>query len=114
MDWREWGECVRRAHANDLAQRDTLSKGSFPASGRGACFMRTRAYGGSLGEWRHRLHCSFSISVCFHEAGSFSLEENVLIRIAGDENSCGLFVAGETPEKIGILRPRQGVGFIRH
>jgi hypothetical protein len=46
-----------------MAQRDTLSNGSFHASGRSSCFMRTPEYTGHLlGEWRPPLHGQSSIS----------------------------------------------------
>jgi hypothetical protein len=42
--WARPGECARRAHANDFAQRYILSKGSLQARGRSACFLRTPSH----------------------------------------------------------------------
>jgi hypothetical protein len=38
------GECVGWTHTNDLAQRDTLSNGSFHTSDKGARFLRPPSY----------------------------------------------------------------------
>jgi hypothetical protein len=50
---------------------------------------------------------------CFQEAYRSSLEENVLIRIGGGENSYGEFVSGKTFENGEIPKSRPCVGFVR-
>jgi hypothetical protein len=50
--------------------------------------------------------CPFSILVCFQEADRSPLEEDVLIRMAGDEDSYADFVMRQTFEKSAIPKSR--------
>jgi hypothetical protein len=97
------------AMIDDLAQRNPRSNGSFHASGRRSCFMRTpiirgaRLVSGDLVSSAHILRFGH-----FWKANRSSLEENVLIRIGGDEDFYARFNLDQKVENGAFFMFRRG------
>jgi hypothetical protein len=87
MGWRKLGGCVRPADTNQFDDRRAFSKDASDGNGPKDTFPEDVLVVRVTSSPLPILHFW-----CFHEVIRSSLEENVLIRIAGDENSyanCG-------------------------